>query len=272
MTRKPWVAAALSLCAPGVGHVYAGNPRRGAIIWLIVASGFTVFWYGYLAAPSYEAILIGRVLVIATLAAVAVDAVRLTKHQPPLVERWTDLRWYVYLALIPTADASILVAQQLAGRHFRPFRIPTASMAPTLLPGDQITTQRVDGPVARGDIIIFFHAGVLYTKRAVAIGGDIVAMRHDTLFVNGRGVDEPYVRVALIEPKADLSLAYSWGPVTVPAHAYFVLGDNRDNSSDSRAYGPIVADSVIYRPIAIYYSKDSLHHVRTRRIGMHVDR
>jgi len=108
------------------------------------------------------------------------------------------------------------------------------SMTPTLLEGDSMVVRRVLYTPARGDIIVFvrhdFEDGAALAKRVVALGGDVVDINTDTglVYVNGAALDEPYV----YEPTHRAGdILY---PYTVPEGHIFVLGDNRNNSMDSR--------------------------------------
>ncbi|GAA2149456.1 signal peptidase I [Kitasatospora kazusensis] len=134
--------------------------------------------------------------------------------------------------------------------NYRPYRIPTASMTPTLNPGDTVLGRKVSGgAVGRGDIVVFhdplWGADTL-VKRVVAVGGDTVACcdAQHRLTVNGTPVDEPYVHTQLVD-----STRYS---VTVPPGRIFLLGDNRTNSQDSRRHldlsgGTVAATDVVAR-------------------------
>ncbi|MFG3050811.1 signal peptidase I [Kitasatospora sp. NPDC048239] len=117
---------------------------------------------------------------------------------------------------------------------YRPYRIPTASMAPTLRVGDTVVARRIDGgAVGRGDVVVFRDqawGGELMVKRVVAVGGDTVATTDDDrrLTVNGKPVDEPYL--------AAQGATGSPFSVEVPAGRLFLLGDNRLGSLDSRTH------------------------------------
>jgi len=165
------------------------------------------------------------------------------------------------------------------------FRIPTASMENTLLVGDFLVVNKavygaeVPGTalhlpafaeLERRDVIVFtppHDPGKNYVKRVVGVPGDVLEMRAKTLDRNGGQLDEPYVRH--VDPRRDEfhpDMAWqagfladghdpasyrptrdNWGPIRIPADRYFVLGDNRDNSQDSRRFGPVPMDDVIGR-------------------------
>ncbi|MGS0685869.1 signal peptidase I [Nakamurella sp. GG22] len=114
--------------------------------------------------------------------------------------------------------------------------VSSDSMSPTVCTGDTVLLQRLDrgAGVRVDDIVTFPHPqdGERVIKRVVALAGQSVAIADARLLVDGAVVDEPYVDHSTID-------GVYFGPVTVPDGAVFVLGDRRENSIDSRAYGPI---------------------------------
>ncbi len=158
--------------------------------------------------------------------------------------------------------------------------VPTGSMNPTIVEGDYIVVNKLAydfklpfvgwkllrwaGP-ARGDIIVFDPPGEQerYVKRVIGVPGDRLEMRDNRLFVNGRparyrgravgrggdwiGDDQIAGRSHRVRFSADAAGAASFGPVVVPPGRYFVLGDNRDNSKDSRYFGFVDRERIIGR-------------------------
>jgi signal peptidase I len=96
-------------------------------------------------------------------------------------------------------------------------------------------------------------------KRIVALPGEQVRIRDDQLYVNGNALDEPYLKAhsTVRTDSGGCGYAYGCEPTIVPPGSYFVLGDNRDNSEDSRYFGFIRRENVIGRVFAIYWSWDS---------------
>jgi signal peptidase I len=156
-----------------------------------------------------------------------------------------------------------------------------------------------------GDIVVFRYPKDVrthYIKRVVGLPGDTIAMRHSILYRNGLRQAEPYAmhsdaeadptdedfrwQLLYVVPgsRREAEIAQhpsrnNWGPLVVPQHSYFVLGDNRDNSSDSRYWG-FVPDTLLGgRPLVVYYSYDVeatqpfawLTHVRWHRIGERIN-
>lgn len=109
--------------------------------------------------------------------------------------------------------------------------VPTASMETTIMTGDRLFGNRLaykNADPARGDIVIFKFPDdekQLFIKRIIGMPGDTVEMIEGVVYINGSALDEPYLATV---PYGD------YGPVTVPEGAYFMMGDNRNNSADSR--------------------------------------
>jgi signal peptidase I len=156
------------------------------------------------------------------------------------------------------------------------FKIPTGSMEPNLLVGDHLLVNKfVFSPTAtaagrlllpvreirRGDIIVFKFPEEPerdFIKRAIGLPGDTIELRQRQVFVNGRKLDEPHAHYLFPQGETDEPGGYDvrqrYGPVTVPADHYFMMGDNRDNSQDSRYWGFLPRHYVKGRALMIYWS------------------
>jgi len=149
--------------------------------------------------------------------------------------------------------------------------VPTASMEGTILVGDHLFMDKLlYGPeiplvhwrlpavkaIHRGDIIVFRYPkdpSETFLKRVAAMGGDRLEIRNGVLYVNSQPVPEPYaVHHAPVHSPEE-----SWGPIVVPEGKLFVMGDNRDNSSDSRDWGFVPVRNVIGEPLFVYWSYDA---------------
>lgn len=270
---EPWIAAFFTLLLPGLGQLYAGAPRRAAIIFALTHVAIVGIFtesalFFFRAGPAAPMVLLAALLAIMT-----VDAVRTARNAPrPFVLR-PYTRWYVYLGLLVLAQLTVgfPVRFFIERPFYQLYRIPLSSMAPTMLVGDQIVVERFHGSVRRGDIVVYRALGKVFIKRVVGLGGDTLQMRNYSLSVNGHGIDEPYAMPS--DDPGDAPEHSTWGPIVIRDHTYFMLGDNRANSLDSREYGSIDADSVIQRPIRVYFSRDSATHaIRWSRIGRSVAR
>jgi signal peptidase I len=125
--------------------------------------------------------------------------------------------------------------------------IPSSSMEPTLQAGDHVLVNKLAyrvGEPAYGDLALFMDSeGTTSIKRVAGTAGDRVAIRDGVLVVNGERQEEPYVDQEAID-------GYFFGPERVPEDSVFVLGDNRDNSRDSRQYGPVPEDDLMGKVLA----------------------
>jgi signal peptidase I len=160
------------------------------------------------------------------------------------------------------------------------FKIPTGSMENNLLIGDHLLVNKfVFGPtplaigravlpvrpIHRGDILVFKYPEEPdrdFIKRVIGLPGETIELKNKKIYVNNQPLDEPYVHF-LTPPSSDYQEVTSYdlrerfGPVTVPADKYFVMGDNRDNSQDSRYWGFLPRDYVKGRALIIYWSYES---------------
>jgi len=174
------------------------------------------------------------------------------------------------------------------------FRIPSGSMENTLLIGDflfvnkalygaEIPLTHVRLPAfrdpRRSDVVVFNspeEPGVNVVKRLVGVPGDTLAMEGNVLYLNSEAVEEPYVvrtnpmhdpedprmrtwqvnYLANRDPHTYRPSLKNWGPIVIPPDSFFVMGDNRDNSYDSRYWGFLGRDRIDGRPLFIYYSYD----------------
>ena len=148
---------------------------------------------------------------------------------------------------------AVACALVVRGAFFRVYAIPSASMAPTLQPGDQIVVTPYRTPFAcepkRGDVVVFrspFHRDELMIKRIVATAGDFVASDNGRLTIGGHAVAEPYLQRA--------ASSGAIAPQIVPAGCYFVAGDNRGNSWDSRSWGVLPRELVTGRARLVLWS------------------
>ena len=176
------------------------------------------------------------------------------------------------------------------------FKIPSSSMEDTLLVGDHLLVNKfvfADAPgtgwgllpyreVGRGDIIVFkypFPPYPHFVKRVIGLPGDRLKIVNRQVFINGQPLLEPYKVhrrpvlagrfqdnfppreddfVYATEPDwaQDVARCTRGGELVIPPHKYFAMGDNRDNSQDSRYWGFVDRDNIIGRPLLIYFSFD----------------
>ncbi len=166
------------------------------------------------------------------------------------------------------------------------FKIPSGSMLETLLIGDHLLVNKfkygVKAPFVdeiiiqvsdpqREDVIVFEFPedpSKDFIKRIVGLPGDTVEVRDKALYVNDEKQEQPFVRHT---DKKMLPIRDAFGPVTVPEGQYFVMGDNRDESYDSRWWGFVKREKIRGKALVIYWSWKSFTEVRWDRIGKLVE-
>jgi signal peptidase I len=172
----------------------------------------------------------------------------------PIAPRKRYNRWWWYVAWTVGLSAALLPVADNRGTVFGydHYYIPSGAMMPTLQPGDRfvVDARRYrDAPPAFGDIVVCdFGDGTLVVKRTVGVPGDTIELRGPRLVRNGILVDEPYLSSEQRFGPPDI------GPLTLGADEFFVLGDNRGNSNDSRQRGPLASDQIFGRVEFIYFS------------------
>lgn len=132
-------------------------------------------------------------------------------------------------------------------------RIEMVSMEPNLHPGEYVLVEKISyalGQPARGDVVVFHHPRGErdLIKRVIGLPGETVAVRDGQVWINGTPLDEPYIAA----PPA------SGGQWTLGPEQYFVMGDNRNNSSDSRNWGPLERKFIVGKAAFIYWPLTAL--------------
>ena len=143
--------------------------------------------------------------------------------------------------------AALLAALLVKTFLFQPFYIPSESMEPSLRVNDRLLVNKLNTDPDRGEIVVFKRppgeaegpTNKDLIKRVIAVGGDTVEGKVDGVYVNGKKVDEPYVKGGITGGPFE--------PVKVERGHVWVMGDNRGNSADSRVFGPIDIDTIVGR-------------------------
>jgi len=151
---------------------------------------------------------------------------------------------------LKTLVIAFVLAQVIMVSVAQAFQVEQYSMEPTLLPHDRVLVDkffyRLRQP-RRGDVIVLrypLNPQRNYIKRIVGLPGDTLEMRGGALYVNGRRTTEPYLNGT---PQGD------YGPFVVPDDSVFVMGDNRNNSEDSRAFGALKKEFIVGEALLIYW-------------------
>jgi len=144
---------------------------------------------------------------------------------------------------------------------YQPVKVEGTSMMPALADQERIFINKFAyrlGEIERGDVVVFRYPGDTsknYIKRIIGIPGDRVEILRGTVFVNGRRLEESYVPVQYRDER-------TMSGIVVPAGEYFVLGDHRNLSSDSRDFGPIDRDAIFGKAVFAYWPTGMIGKLR----------
>jgi signal peptidase I len=302
--RKPLFALALSFFMTGLGHVYNGKPRKGVLFFLASSLVPLLLIQISVAGSGLFPLATLGLSVAASLGIyvwAAVDAWKLAKRTGKnyRLKAYNKLALYIVLVVgwnLFSYGALVDLNNVFFGAA--PYRMMTGSMAPTLVAGDLVVSdRRVDHSaenhgLQRGDVVIFKYPldkNRAFVKRIVGLPGDEITIKGMELSVNGkRRTGERLSReekarfhltqddtIAVYEESDSGTYIVQFFEgaerkdmaITVAEGSCFVLGDNRDNSMDSRHWGSIPLIDILSRAKQIYFSRDPEGGIRWERIG-----
>ena len=168
--------------------------------------------------------------------------------EPKRAAIWGALSWARDLAF------SVLIAVILIVFIYQPVKVEGTSMMPTLTDQERIFINKFTyhyglGDIERGDMVVFWYpldTSKSYIKRVIGLPGDVVRIDQGEVYVNGNLLVEDYVPDIYRD-------SVSWGPKSVPADSYFVLGDHRSSSNDSRTWGFVDRKYVYGKAVFVYW-------------------
>jgi signal peptidase I len=258
--RKPILAFLLSLVTPGLGQIYNGQFKKGILYLVgfflayIIFSFLLLKFYGMIC---YLIIMVGFFLFIlldALLGAIKSKAIALKSYN----------KWYIYLIIFLLGSAVIrpLLGWTIKNNIARAYKIPSSGMKPALLVGDHlIANMRIykSEKPRRGDMIIFEYPkdpSQDFIKRVIGMEGEKVELINNKIYINDKLLDDPWGYFEDDSSTKGLPVLERFGPVVVPKDSLFVLGDNRNNSQDSRFFGFVDIRKVRGKALYLYWAKD----------------
>jgi signal peptidase I len=284
--RKPIISLLLSVIAPGLGQIYNGQIKKGILLYfigLLILLTFSIiglYFYGLIIFLIIGICWLIFVIADSVITAIKIKQIKLNNYN----------KWYIYLIFILIFNI-IGFGSKKFFVMIKAYSIPSTTMQHTLLVGDCILvnnaaygvrnpfTNNVWIPIGmpqRGDLAVFIFPQDRtkdYIKRVAGLPGDRIQIVNKKVLVNGKlfepsgtVYDDPTIIPAPRGPGE--SARDNMGPVAVPANSYFVLGDNRDHSYDSRFWGFVPLDNFRGKALYVYLSRDQKNsRIRWERIG-----
>lgn len=145
------------------------------------------------------------------------------------------------------------------------------SMFPTYHDKEKMVAEKVSlkyNPIQRGEVVIFQHPNYqekhLLIKRVIGLPGETLVLRNGLVYVNDEKLDEPYIESNVVTKQLENGLIKEGEEYEIPSDSYVLLGDNREQSTDSRYFGAVKRENIIGRPILVYYPLKSLRIAQQR--------
>lgn len=279
--RNPVLAGVLSLVIPGLGQLYNGQLKKGIIFFgadfvlpiLLFLLGIQRQFPGLVALVLFMTCMWLFIIGEAFFTALRKKEVVLKPYN----------KWYIYILIIILVSGTYAIPSRgIAYKIFRfsPFKIATSAMEPALHTGDGLMADLSfykKNEIQRGDLIVFkfpLDPSKDYVKRVIAMEGEKIEIKDKQVFINDVPISEEYLIHTDEKNKSkpeddsyynDFSKGKNFGPEIIPARHCFVLGDNRDNSYDSRYWGCLPLDNIKGKPLYVYWAKDK------SRIGLKIE-
>jgi signal peptidase I len=156
---------------------------------------------------------------------------------------------------------SVAVSAFIITFLYQPVKVEGTSMLPMLQNQDRLFINKMAyrvGEIHRGDVVVFLYPHdhtKSYIKRVIAVGGDDLRIDHGQVYVNGQALKESYVPLRFTDDRSQPEMV-------IPPHAYFVMGDHRSISSDSRDFGPVEGDLIYGKAAFVYWPLEQIGVVR----------
>jgi len=275
--RNPFIASLLSIITPGLGSLYVSKIKFFYYIYasFIILSLLVTLDNLYV---SYISAFLGLLLWFCSIIISFVQAKKIKEVDKKDLKK----KYFYIIFIIALIGVNIFTS---GNSKFRAFSIPASSMEPTLHPGDKIITSKnyyVNNEINYGDLVVFKTPdGVNWIKRVIGLPNDTIRMVDGKVELNGEIVPQIQVDDYVLSEYPDYEIrryketlnnaeyevlnltdegvADNTDFYEIPSDHYFMMGDNRDNSRDSRffsAVGFIHEDEILHKPKIIYWSKD----------------
>jgi signal peptidase I len=259
--RKPILALILSLLTPGLGQVYNGQFKKGISYLVGFYLVYLVFSFLLL---TFHGMIFYLIVTMGFFFFIVIGAFRRANKLKAITLKPFN-KWYIYLMIFLLSNVAVLPLLQWTVRNniARAYKIPSSGMAPALLVGDRLIADMrsyKSQQLQRGDIIIFEFPkdpSKDFIKRVIGMKGEKVEIVKNKIYIDEKLLDDPWGYFMM--PRSSIE---DYGPIRVPEGSLFVMGDNRDNSQDSRYWGFVKVEKVKGKALYLYWAKNK------SRIGM----
>lgn len=283
--RRPWVALALTLLVPGLGHLYGGDLRRGLRLWSgLLALLLVPAWFGAL--DHFWGLVVVLSLAGGLYLYTMWDAASRARSMQTF-EPGPYNRWWVYGAVVLFSTTVVAPGVKLLV-PIQTFATQSGSMEPTIRPGDRFCARKgsfAADDIERGDVVLFESIedpALLQTFRIVGLPREEIRIVDKTVYIDGEPLGEDaYAQfgdgttypASPFVPE-EIRARDQFGPLIVPAGHVFVMGDNRDFAYDSRFFGPVPVSNVRGRPLYVYLNRHTTGFTASwdvSRVGRRID-
>ena len=259
--KKPLLALIISLLVDGLGQIYNGELIKGMALAL---AGWILIWVGFsYLMSSFGGLIVFIVAGLAFKIYLCVDSFAVAKRiQADIAHSKPSLALRIGVAILIIVVVSCVSSDWFINKFFafHAFKIPSASMCPTICEGDRMVANvkafRGTSP-QRGDVVMFRFGPdrISFIKRVIGVAGDVVSESNGQLLVNARPIATPPSGCGKAAAQ-DTYQPARIGSVQVKAGTVFLVGDNINNSYDSRHFGLIGESQVFGRPVYLYWSPE----------------
>ena len=276
--RRVWIAVLLGLFVGSVAQIYVGRLRRGVLFWIgeILLDIFSRFaLISFRLEGVWEIVGLPFLCLVLYRVLVAIDAGLIARRDqqvpPKRYQRWW---WYLVfvVAFYATKVGIIYVSTIFVAKAFA---VADQTMAPTIQVGDRILVDKFwasPDQLKRYDVVVFRYAptGNPFVMRVIGLPGETIEIRDERVLIDGQPIEDPHamidgppidsMRVTMLRKSCpEYEKLLNYGPEKIPPDHFFVLGDNRRISRDSRFFGPVSFSDYIGTACMICWSRKCVY-------------
>ncbi len=257
--RRPLIAALLTFCVIGLGQVYNGELRQGIKYYVgsLGLSLFTAFLVLLLPFPmNLLSLALGFMYFLYVLLVSCKEAKN--KNMSYILKPYNKTYLYIFLIVLCWYVVNPIFSQFTKDNIVHAYRVVATSMSPTILDGDHILVNELTYKLSRPhrlDVIVFKYPkneNQYFIKRVIGLPGETIQIHQKQCYINGMHLSEQYIVHAGNNTPGYPELD-NFGPFRIPDDSFFVMGDNRDWSMDSRTFGPVRQKKILGRAFMIYW-------------------